>query len=165
VNFVVPPGSSAGTAQITVTQNGSIAASASTVVASGLMTIAATSPSIFTVNSSGAGLVNGLVQNGLSFSLTFNPGTLAPVPIDVSTGTAYLTVAATGAPLGSASVATALVGTTPVPVLAVYSYAPFTGLEGIILGPFPASLQGSGTQTIALSIGGVPANPVTIQIQ
>jgi uncharacterized protein (TIGR03437 family) len=154
INFLIPQATASGTATITVTTNGSV-------LASGKFTIAASAPSIYTVNASGTGLANAFIQTPSGFSFSYTPGSLAPAPIDVSSGAAYITFAGTGSGVGAASMT---IGSTSVPVQ-IFPYAGFAGLDQIIAGPVPTSLNGSGTQTVSFSVGGVAANPVSIMIR
>ena len=158
VNFVVPEGTAMGAASLTVMINGSV-------YASGQITIAPVAPSIFTINSSGTGLVAAYTQSPAGYMLPYNPSTLTPVPVNVSSGNVYMVMAGTGAAAGSASAAQAYIGNVEVPVSSIGAYPPFVGLDAIVLGPLPASLSGAGTQTISFSVNGVAANPVTIVIQ
>jgi uncharacterized protein (TIGR03437 family) len=74
----------------------------------------------------------------------------------------YLLLFGTG--MSKSAVATATVAGQDVGVT-VLPASGFVGLDQVNLGPLPRSLAGAGEVKIALSVDGVPANVVTVNIQ
>ncbi|MGH9848006.1 MAG: hypothetical protein ACREEM_55690, partial [Blastocatellia bacterium] len=115
VNFLVPPGTQAGDAQVVITSN---AASGDQIVSRGTVKVTTLAPAVFTANANGTGVpaaVTGRVNAAGQFVFDPNPpfepnplqpGQFLPAPIDVGTDgqPAFLILFATGlrnAPGGS----------------------------------------------------------------
>ena len=166
VNFQVNPGTAAGAAAVTITS-----ASGATSVAT--MQIVPTSPGIISANASGAGVAaatavrfeaDGVTQTPVPVFQCGNSGCTA-VPMDVSTGTVYVTFYGTGV-RGRSSLAnvSCTVGSTSVTVLFAGDQGQFPGLDQLNVQLSP-SLKGSGEVPVVFTVDGQPTNPVTINIQ
>ncbi|HTP33624.1 MAG TPA: hypothetical protein VMJ75_15705, partial [Candidatus Acidoferrales bacterium] len=161
VNFRIPPGTAAGDATIAITSGGTV----TTVPAR----IAAVAPGIFQLNSTAlaaALVVRVKADQSQSFENVYQLGagnTVAPSPIDLGTGTVYLSLFATG--LQSAQSAAVTVGGQNIPVLYTGAQGTYDGLDQINAGPVPRSLAGSGRVTVVVTAGGQTANPVELAIK
>ncbi len=167
INFQVPPGTSLGTASITIARNG-------TTVNQGNVNIADFQPTIFTADSSGKGLPAAvayrLKANGAeSYEpiSRFDPvqGKLIAVPIEFGDETEqlFLVLFGTG---GKASLDRyeVTIGGTPAQVTYVGLQPSFVGViqTNILL---PRTLIGRGDAEVKLRALGREANPVTVNIQ
>ena len=157
INFVIPAGLDAGPATVTI-------GSQSTGVV-----LAPLAPSLFTLNEQGlaAAYVTRVASGG---AVTYEPvatlenGIYVPVPIDVTSGAAYLTLFGTG--LRNTSNYRALVNGNTVEVVYAGPQPSFSGLDQVNL-LLPATLSGSGCANLALSTGppGLSSNTVYICIR
>jgi uncharacterized protein (TIGR03437 family) len=75
----------------------------------------------------------------------------------------YLLLFGTG--MRKSAVAAAIVGGETVGVAGPAPAPGFVGVDQVNLGPMPRSLAGAGEVKIALTVGGVPANLVTVNIR
>ncbi|HKE23777.1 MAG TPA: Ig-like domain repeat protein [Bryobacteraceae bacterium] len=167
VNFVIPSGTAAGLAVLTLTLPGG--GTTTTVI-----NIAGSAAGVFTANQNGQGpyagqvvYVHGDGSQTITSSVVLNPGssTYAPSPINLTTpgDGVYLVLYGTGI-LHAASV-TATVNGVSVPVTYSGAQGSYPGLDQINLGPLPASLAGAGTVNLVLTVDGQAANTVTLAIQ
>ena len=163
-NYVIPAGTVNGPATISVKRSG-------TTVAEGNVTIESVSPGIFTANAAGTGVpaavglrVVGAVQTFESI-FTSPGGVPTATPIDLANGDYYLILYATGVKGAAPTAVTATVGGTATPILGFAAAPGFVGLDQVNVGPIPKSLAGRGTVNVALTVGGKPANVVTINIK
>jgi uncharacterized protein (TIGR03437 family) len=180
VNWVVPSGSRSGPATVTTTSGGN--------VSTDIFDIENVGPSIFTVAGTGSGAPAAYVQTySSSGSLTASQnvyscstGTCTPIPVNVSSGQAYLILYATGVRHYQSGVV-AYIGRTLVPgfaqsnvqassavkVIPVYAGAQNTdtGLDQLNI-LLPASLAGSGTMYLQLELDNLYlSNTVQLQFQ
>ena len=161
VNFRIPPGTAAGDATIAITSGSTL----TTVPAR----IAAVAPGIFQLNATAlaaALVVRVKADQSQSFENVYQLGagnTVTPSPIDLGTGTVYLSLFATG--LQSAQSAAVTVGGQNIPVLYTGAQGTYDGLDQINAGPLPRSLAGSGRVTVVVTAGGQTANPVELAIK
>lgn len=163
-NYVIPPGTANGPATISVKRSG-------TTVAEGNVTIESVSPGIFTANAGGTGVpaANALriVGNAQTYEVIYtnNGGQITPVPIDLATGDVYLILYCTGVKGAPQNGVTATIGGTATPILGFAATSEFVGLDQVNVGPIPKSLIGRGPVNVVLTVGGKPANTVTINIK
>ena len=156
INFVLPAGLEAGPATVTI-------GSQATGVA-----LAPIAPSLFTLNEQG--LAAAYVTRVTSGNpVTYEPaavlnGVYAPVPIDVTPGSAYLSLFGTG--FRNATNLRALVGSSSVQVVYAGPQPSFAGLDQLNL-LLPTSLAGSGCSNVAVSTGplGLSSNTVYVCIR
>jgi uncharacterized protein (TIGR03437 family) len=164
-NFVVPETASPGVATITLTSNGRQ-------IAAGVVRLERVAPSLFSANADGKGVAaavaltvsGGRQTSQLVFDDKAAPGSRRGIPIDVSAGNqVYLLLFGTG--MRNAAKAVATVGGVDVPVSGPAAQGEFAGLDQVNLGPLPASLAGRGDVSIAVTVDGKAANPVTVSIK
>lgn len=163
-NYVIPAGTANGTATISVKRSG-------TTVAQGTVTIESVSPGIFTANAGGTGIpaanILRIVGNAQTYEpiYTNNGGQITPVPIDLTNGDVYLILYCTGVKGAPQNGVTATIGGTATPILGFAATAEFVGLDQVNVGPIPKTLMGRGDANVVLTVGGKPANTVTINIK
>jgi uncharacterized protein (TIGR03437 family) len=165
INFVVPDGTAAGTAQFTI--NGG----ASPVSATG--TIQAVSPTLFSMSGDGMGVAaanaiqvsSANVQSAVQvFQCAASVCAATPIPLS-SGSTLILVLYGTGIRnRSSLQNVTANVNGTFVPVLYAGPQPSYAGLDQVNL-QLPVSLSGSGEVNIVLNVDGEIANVVTVSIQ
>ena len=164
INFVIPPGSAAGTAGFAIANGSSTTA-----------TIQSVAPTLFSMSGDGRGVAaanavavaaGSQVQSPVPvFQCAAASGCLAtPIPLSAN-ATVYLILYGTGirnrSSLGGV---TANIGGTNVPVLYAGPQPSFEGLDQVNLA-IPLSLMGSGEVNIVLTVDGQTANVVTVDIQ
>ena len=157
INFVAPAGLDAGPATVAI---GSQAAG---------VELAPLAPSLFTLNEQGlaAAYVTRVASgNAVTYEpvATMENGFYAPVPIDVTSGSAYLSLFGTG--FRNAKIFGARVNSDSVQVVYAGPQPSFAGLDQVNL-LLPASLAGSGCSTVAVSTGllGLSSNTVYVCIR
>lgn len=148
VNYVVPPGTAAGVATVTVSAGGNST--------TGSLNVVATYPNLFITNAAGLAAAYAVNSTGTVSSVS------SPISAGSASSPAYLTLFGSG--LGGATSATATIGG----VDAAVSYA---GPQGVYPGLdqynilIPPSLAGKGKVEVVVTAGGLPSNPVTVTIQ
>lgn len=164
INYVVPAGTTPGTAAVTVMRGGEA-------VASGTLQVAPAAPGVFSANAQGSGAASAyyrrVTADGLRLEgLTFDPATGSPAPLDLGQpgDRLYVLLLATGV-RGFAEGVRATVGGQAAPVAEVSPQPDFPGLDVVTLGPLPRALGGSGVVSVELQVDGKAANPVTIRIK
>jgi uncharacterized protein (TIGR03437 family) len=164
INFVVPDGTAAGTAQFAVS-NGS-----STIAATALVQTVA--PTLFSMSGDGMGVAaanaiqvsSGNAQSAVEvFQCAESVCDATPIPLSASS-TVYLVLYGTGIRNAPLSSITANVNGTVVPVMYAGSQPSYAGLDQVNLS-LPASLSGSGEVNIVLIVNGQTANVVSVSIQ
>jgi uncharacterized protein (TIGR03437 family) len=167
INYEIPPGTASGNATVTV-------ATGSGATAIGTLQIANVAPGLFSANGNGAGVAaatairvnaDGSQSPVTVFQCGASANSCAPVPIDLSSGPIFLTLYGTGIRNRSAlaGVVCTLGGANAMVQFAGAQGA-FVGLDQVNV-QIPASLAGGGQLTIALTVDGQAANPVTISVQ
>jgi uncharacterized protein (TIGR03437 family) len=165
INFLMPRGTAPGEAKIVVRD-------AVDTIASGTTVVEPVWPTFFTARRDGKGAPaaelltvwpDGSRRNGFPFDPN-NP-LFPPVPIDVLEGEQYLILYGTGFRSASAGEASAMIGSTPVPVFGLAAQPTYEGLDQIALGPLPQSLAGAGLQEVRVTIRGRTSNVVTIRLK
>jgi uncharacterized protein (TIGR03437 family) len=169
INFLVPSGLAMGGGTVTVTNAAGNKVSFPT-------TIAQVSPSLFTADSSGSGAPAAMALTFVSgqaaqaapvFNCTGSPAvcTATPISLGSSSTSVYLELFGTGI-RGRSSLSGVSVTVSSLPQKVTYSGAQgsYDGLDqvNVLLSP---SLAGSGQVTLQLTVDGVQANPVTVDIQ
>lgn len=169
VNYLIPAGTSIGTARVTVT--GSTGA-----IAREEIQIAATSPGLFSSNSSGQGIAAGQVlrfraDNTQSYEIIARydsaQNVFVPVPIDLGAATdqVFLILYGTGLRnFGSLGGVSVQIGGTSTQVLYAGPQGDFVGLDQINL-RLPRTLIGRGDVDIVVSINGRLANKLLVSIK
>jgi uncharacterized protein (TIGR03437 family) len=166
VNFEMNPGTATGPAAVTITGPSGATSSAA-------VQIATVAPGIASANPNGIGVAfatafrlaaDGVTQTPVTV-FTCPGGTCTPTPIDVSSGTVFVSFYGTGI-RGFSSLAnvTCMIGATNVTVLAAGAQGQFAGLDQVNV-QLPASLKGAGTVNVVFTVNGQTANAVTISIQ
>jgi uncharacterized protein (TIGR03437 family) len=169
INFLVPEGLAAGIATVTVTNPGGMKASFAT-------TIAQVSPALFTADSSGKGAPAAIarvsagdapVQIAPVFNCNGPPLVCAPAPIDLGppSTSVYLELYGTGirGRTGLSGVSVTLGGTT-LQVSYAGAQGTYAGLDQINV-LLDRSLIGRGAIPLQLTVDGVPANPVVVNMK
>jgi hypothetical protein len=170
INLLVPEGLALGAGTVTVINSASKKVSLP-------VTIGTVAPSLFTADSSGTGAPaaialtftagNPTAQSAPVFSCGGSSPACTATPINVRTPSTqvYLELFGTGirGRSGLAGVSVTVDG-VPLQVLYAGAQSSYAGLDqvNVLLNP---SLAGSGSQTLQLTVDGIAANPVTINIQ
>ncbi len=168
VNFVVPAGTAAGPATVTVTSGGRSQTAT--------VRIATVAPGIFTANEDGKGVAAAIairrviatnLQTELPVFLCANgPGTCASVPLGLGVDTpVYLTLFGTGfRGHSSLGIVTCTIGGETVPVLFADAQPQYPGLDQVNV-PVVLGLRGKGEVDVVLTVDGQPANTVRVNVQ
>lgn len=169
VNFLIPAGTAAGTATITITSDDGT-------VSAGTVQVATVAPSLFTANASGrdaaAGFALRVTASGAQINepiQRFDPAQskFVPVPIDVSVSgnQVFLVLFGTGIRFRSAlSSVTATIGGMPVSVQYAGPQGNFVGLDQINI-LLPGNLAARGEADLVLTVDGKASNTVRINIK
>jgi len=162
INYVVPDQTSAGAAMVTVTKNGQT-------VGSGAIQVAAVAPGIFAAdgNGQGAASAEAVKYPAQTWQLTAAcpaVGSCVTVPFDVGTAATpvYLELYGTGIRGTRTSVTATIGGTAAAATWAVQSQYP--GMDQVNL-LVPTSLAGRGDVDVVLTVDGVAANTVRVNIK
>jgi uncharacterized protein (TIGR03437 family) len=155
INLLVPAGTAAGLAMMTITLPGG-----GTITT--VFDVVETAPGIFTSDATGKGVFAGQVvyvhQDG-SQKIVNSTG-----PISLAAGDqVYLVLYGTG--LRHANSVTATVNGASLPVIYFGAQGGSDGLDQINLGPLPANLAGAGAVQLVITADGQAANTVTLNIQ
>ena len=164
INYLMPEGTAAGLAKVSVEIS-------SQEVASGNVQINPVAPALFSADASGQGPAAAsflrVDSDGFrSQALTFDADTRASIPIDLGAqdDQVFLLLFGTGI-RGFTSEVTAAVGGESVPVLGAQPQGQFVGLDQVNVGPLPPTLSGRGEVDVSLTVDGLPANVVTVNVQ
>lgn len=149
VNFVVPGGTAAGVATVTVMAGGSST--------NGSLNVVATYPNLFMANSTG--LAAGYALNGQTGQTT---ALTQPISSGSASSPTYLILAGSG--LGSATSATATIGGVSATVAYAGPQGSYPGVDqyNILI---PPSLAGAGQVNVVITAAGLPSNTVNVTIQ
>jgi uncharacterized protein (TIGR03437 family) len=163
INYLVPSGTAAGLATVTVNNGDSI-------VATGLVSIAGVAPGLFSANASGQGAAAGfwirVAEGGAqTYDYLFDLTTRKSVPLDLGSPNdrVFLSLYGTGFRGGTGAMAT--VGSVNVPVSAFAPVTQYPGLDVVNIGPLTRSLTGRGEVDVAFSVDGRAANLVRVNIR
>jgi uncharacterized protein (TIGR03437 family) len=157
VNFLVPSGTAAGVATVTM------ATGSSSVM--GSLNVTASYPNLFSFNTSGLAAAYVQYANGqISTIYQVQNGAIVPQPVSVGTASnpGYLILAGSG--LGSATQATATIGGVSATVIYAGVEGTYPGLDqyNILI---PPSLAGKGQVDVIVTVAGLPSNTVNITLQ
>jgi uncharacterized protein (TIGR03437 family) len=164
VNYEIPPGVAAGTANVTVSVNGNP-------VAFGTARIAAIAPGLYTATSDGKGVAAAVVvtvhantTQSLASTFQCSASGCSAVPIDLGLDSDLVVLELFGTGIRGRSAVTAVsckIGSTTLPAAYAGPQTVFVGLDQINV-TLPKSLRGAGTQTVLLTVDGQTANAVTL---
>jgi len=163
VNALIPDGTAAGTATLTINTS-----SGGTIDIP--IEIAAVSPGIFTADSSGNGLAAAAAvsvdaggnQTPVAVLAGDGSGGVTAVPLDVS-GNNTVVVLLFGTGIREGAVIAATINGDPAAVVGSGASSEFSGLDQVNV-QLDSSLAGSGDVTIQVTVDGVPANAVTVNV-
>ena len=162
INYVVPDQTSVGTATVTMTKNGQT-------VGSGTIQVAAIAPGIFAANGNGQGAASAEAVKYPAQTWQFTGtcpavGSCVTVPFDVGTAATpvYLELYGTGIRGTKSSVTATIGGTAAAATWGVQSQYP--GMDQVNL-LVPTSLAGRGEVDVVLTVDGVAANTVRVNIK
>ena len=166
-NFLIPRGLSAGAATVKVNRT-------SGTVLTGSLTIASSSPGLFSANANGAGVAAALAQS------TTSSGKATPLsvfscqsgialscrstPIDVTTAGATVSLTLYGTGFRGAGDLQAYIAGQALPVQSAGAQGQYQGLDQVNIA-VPKSLAGMGEVSVYLVADGRSSNMVTINIQ
>ena len=167
INFLVPSGTAAGQAAVTVTLPGGA-------MLNTMIEIAAAAPGLFTANMRGQGAYAGqiiyvnaaglqAVENSVVPSGAGNAFQPNPVNVNAPEMQAYLVMYGTG--LRHATTLTATINGVSVPVVYFGAQGQFDGLDQVNIGPLPPTLAGAGLVSLVITAASQTANAVAIDIQ
>lgn len=171
INFLVPPGTAAGTATLTIMNGAGNPLSATVQV----QTVA---PALFTANENGQGVVSAtayrtLIPTSLAFPVAVYqcldaPGSCVSVPIGLGIDTPiFVTVNATGLRGRSSDAAVQLtIGGQKVSIQAINSQDDNSATAGIdqLFFPLSLTLRGSGEVDMVVTVDGTTSNTARINI-
>ncbi len=167
INYLIPDGTAAGAADVTITNSASV-------ISIGKVTVATVQPGIFSATSDGTGIasaqiqrVSGAVQT-FEATAQFTGGAWTAIPIDWKNATddLYLVLYGTGVRNRSAlsNVAATIGGGTALPTVYAGPQGAYPGVDQINL-LLPRTLAGRNTVNVVLSADGKTANTVTINFK
>jgi uncharacterized protein (TIGR03437 family) len=162
LNFLVPANAADGSAKLEIKN-------ATDTISTGTFRVASVAPAVFSVTRDGLGTPAGqytvIRPDGSRVDGFLFTNSLAPQPLNVTTGQVYVILYGTGMRNANAGAFTASVGNRSVPILAVGASSEYPGLDQIAVGPLPASLAGAGKVTLTVTSGGIASNPLSIVIE
>jgi len=169
INYLIPSDTAIGTAIVTVTN-------ANGVVTTGFALIANVAPGVFTADGSGRGLPAGVIfrikadgtqlyEPVVRFDPAQNKFVAAPIDLGPSTDLVFLILYVTGIRFRSSDAAVSgMIGGVSAQVLYSGAQGDFPGLDQVNLF-MPQSLAGRGDVIVTLTVDGLPANNVQINIK
>jgi uncharacterized protein (TIGR03437 family) len=167
MGYLVPGDAALGAASTKLTT------STGTVI-TGTLTIARTSPGLFTANANGSGVAaglwirfpaNGSETYGYLFDAAQPEGSRGTVPVVLDSPDDQVFLSLYGTGFRGAATATATIGGLAVPVYGFAADAVYQGEDVLNLGPLPPSLAGQGEVPIMVSFDDQPANVVTVSFR
>jgi uncharacterized protein (TIGR03437 family) len=166
VNYLVPAGTAAGGATVTITNaNGN--------VSTGALQIAAVAPGLFAAGANGRGLAAAFVVRVRSDGTQANEPiahydaaqqSFVPLPVGVSNETEQVYLALFGTGLRRQSAVQASVGGVAAPVSYAGPQSQFVGLDQVNV-LLPRELAGRGEVSVELKVDGKAANAVTLRVR
>ena len=161
INFVVPAELDAGPAIVVI---GSAGGGVRDQLANAV--IAPAAPGLFTMNEEGLAAAYVTVAGGVTYApvFSFQNGIFSAVPIDVSSGQAYLILFGTGLRNADGVSAYVTIDEARLEVNYAGSQPQYAGLDQVNV-MLPASLAGSGCQILTVVAGNVYSNSVYVCIQ
>jgi len=169
VNFLIPSGTAAGTATITITADDGT-------VSTGTVTVSNVAPSLFAANSNGRDVPAGFALRATAagaqnnepinrFDTAQNKFISVPIDLSVAADQVFLVLFGTGIRFRSTlSNVTATIGGTPVRVQFAGPQGTFVGLDQLNL-LLPNSLAGRGEVDLIVTVDGKIANTLRVNIK
>jgi uncharacterized protein (TIGR03437 family) len=168
VNFLVPSTVAVGRA--------TVAASTATSTPQGLMLVSNVAPAVFAANGNGEGAAaaqllqvppSGAVTVSNTFEATGTGFGTTPLNLSPASNSFYLVLYATGIRRHSLNPVQASIGGVKVPVTYAGAVSGLAGLDQINVGPLPQSLAGTGKGDVdvVVTVDGVPANTVKVNVR
>jgi uncharacterized protein (TIGR03437 family) len=170
INLLVPSGTALGPATFTI-QNASGSSAWTNVV------VESVAPGLFSMNASGAGVgaIAGVRVDAsgqqtpvaiFTYSAAGNQYVATPISLGAATDQVYLSLYGTGI-RGFSSLAgiAVTIGGVSVPVSGAAAQSQYAGLDQVNVGPLPRTLAGKGASNVVLTVDGMTANTVTVNIQ
>jgi uncharacterized protein (TIGR03437 family) len=165
VNFLVPEGTAAGTAVVTLRSGQATFA--------GNVTVRPVAPALFSADGSGRGAAAATALRVLPSgerrdepALTFDPDRgVLPVPLDLDAakGGVYVSLYGSGWRGGTDAVQVTA-GTREIPVAGAAAHPVYAGLDQLNIGPLPASLAERDVISLTVRAGGASSNPVALSL-
>jgi uncharacterized protein (TIGR03437 family) len=166
INFVVPDGTAAGAAGVTVAKSGQT-------VATGTIQVAAVAPGLFTANGDGKGAAAAIALKATAsgtqtWQYTATCGTAAgscvtaQIDLGAATDQVFLELYGTGIRGYKTAIAATIGGVNATPAFAVQPQYP--GMDQVNL-PIDRSLAGRGEVDVVLTVDGAAANTVKINVR
>jgi len=166
VNYQVPPGVAAGTANVTVLVNGGT-------VATGPIKVAAIAPGLYTANADGKGAPAAIVftvhadgSNGFTYTFQCTAGspcTTLPIDLGLDSDQVVLELFGTGI-RGHSQTVTAKIGPTTLSASYAGPQGVYVGLDQVNI-LLPKSLRGAGNVNLSLTVDGQTANTVNLNFK
>ena len=165
INFVVPAGTAAGTAQFSISNGGASPLTTTAIIQS-------VAPTLFSINGNGKGVASAYGIRTAAGVQTLVPvyectgSTCAATPIALDANSPVVLVLYGTGIRNRSSLAnvTANINGTNVPVLYAGVQPSYAGLDQVNL-TLPVSLSGSGVVNLVMTVDGQTSNVVTIDIQ
>jgi uncharacterized protein (TIGR03437 family) len=168
INYLLPANLSVGKATVNVTVGNN--------TYKGNVEISNVAPAIFAADNSGSGppaaqIIR--VSGGTAsvdpapYTLGINGSAAAPATIKLTpfTDSLYVVLYATGIQRHSANPVIATIGGIRIPVLYAGPQGQLAGLDQINIGPLPQSLAGRGPVSLVITVDGIPANSMNLNVQ
>lgn len=168
VNFLVPANASLGKGIATLTANGGG-------TASGIVLVSNVAPAVFAANGNGQGVAAAKIlrvnpatgQTSLDDTFVGGSASYGTKPISLAASEqVYLLIFGTGIRRHTLNPVIVTIGGVKVPVTYAGPVSGFAGLDQVNIGPLPSSLSGTGKGDVGVvvTVDGVPANTVNINI-
>jgi uncharacterized protein (TIGR03437 family) len=163
VSYEVPAGTVNGTATVLLTNSDGVEIA-------GTVEVATVAPGIYAANAQGTGVAAAFFllvdsESNQTQEIIFDPTTRAAVPVSLGAETDQVFLIIFGTGMRAGSTATATINGVEVPLAGPLGHPVFPGLDQVNLGPIPRSLLGSGLVDIQITVDGIPANIVQVQIR
>jgi uncharacterized protein (TIGR03437 family) len=161
INFLIPPGTAAGVATVTITSSGS------PLIAQ--VEIVSTAPGLFTENTSGLAAAYAIrvdTQGNQSFEAVFTSsnGVVTPTPISLGAPSDQVYLILFGTGFDSSGNTSVTVGGQSAPIVFADPQGSTPGLDQVNI-LLPHALAGSGTVPVVFTACGIAANTVHVVIQ
>jgi uncharacterized protein (TIGR03437 family) len=163
INFLIPPGTAAGVATVTITPSGS----GSPLVAQ--VEIVPTEPGLFTENSSGLAAayairVDAQSNQSLETVFTSSNGVVTPTPISLGAPSDQVYLVLFGTGFDSPGNTSVTVGGQSASIVFVGPQGSTPGLDQVNI-LLPHVLASSGNVPVLFAVGGIVANSVFVAVQ
>jgi uncharacterized protein (TIGR03437 family) len=167
INYVIPNGTADGAATVTVTEGAQT-------LATGAIQVAAVAPGLFTANYDGRGAAAGvalrypaaggeILQYLAACGAAAGTCVTAPIDLGAAGDLVLITLYGTGIRGYKTGITAAIGGVAAIPSSTIPVPTQYPGLDQVTL-PLSRSLIGSGEVDVVLTVDGVAANTVTINV-